>query len=202
MSGTDNNILPEDNEPEGKKHRELLDVSLFPRDDKGNAIVSDDYFDSNYKHLPDNTVNESRSKRAFNGGYVKLLTAEDRRKGGIVRQQNRAKVETFAEAIKRALYSKAKAKTCEELGIDTDSSILECIATAQTMIASGTTKGSTRAAEFLRDTIGEKPVDRAEINADIITAEERALLEKVNARINGRNLPGAMQETDTITADE
>lgn len=202
MSGNDKNILPVDNKPGGKKHRELLDVSMFPRDDKGNAIVSDDYFDANYKYLPDNTVNGSNTKRAFNGGYVKLLTAEDRRKGGIVRQQNRAKVETFAEAIKRALYSKAKPKTCEELEIDADSSILECIVTAQTMIAGGTTKGSTKAAEFLRDTIGEKPVDKAEINADIITAEERALLEKVNARINGQKPPGTMQGTESIAEDE
>lgn len=168
-----------------KTQRVCIDVTGYPVNSKGNAIVSDEFFMEHYKELPNGTVNESGNKRAFSGGYVKTLTDEDRIKGGQVRQQQKEKVETFAAAIKRALYSKAPKKTCQDLGLDLDSSMLECIVSAQALLATDTAKNSTKAAEFLRDTIGEKPADRQEISADIITAEERALLEKVNARLTG-----------------
>jgi hypothetical protein len=49
--------------------------------------------------------------------------------------------------------------------------------------------GNTKAYEVLRDTAGFKPVDRQEITADIMTENDRKLLEKVAARmgIDGEN---------------
>lgn len=176
-----------------KKDRVLMDVSTFPIDDKGNAIVPDDFFMEHYKELPDGTTNATGNRKAYSGGYVTLLTDEDRARGREKRNELQQKKQTFAEAIKKALYSKAPRKTCEDLGLDLESSMLECIVAAQTVMAADQGKGSTKAAEFLRDTIGEKPADRQEISADIITAEERALLEKVNARLS-RPEQGAEQE--------
>lgn len=167
-----------------KKDRILMDVSTFPVDEKGNAIVPDDFFMDHYKELPDGTTNTTGNRKAYSGGYVTLLTDEDRARGREKRNELQQKKQSFADAIKKALYSKAPRKTCEELGLDLESSMLECIVAAQTVIAADQGKGSTKAAEFLRDTIGEKPAERQEISADIITAEERALLEKVNARLN------------------
>ena len=43
--------------------------------------------------------------------------------------------------------------------------------------------GNTKAYEVLRDTAGFKPVDRQEITADIMTENDRKLLEKVAARM-------------------
>lgn len=175
----------QDGEVEEKENRHTIDLSAYPVNKKGNAIVPDDYFLDHYKELPNGTMSQDGQRMAWNGGYMQLLSEEDRKKGGIARQAKKAKEETFAAAIKRALYSKAPAKTCKELGLDLDSSMLEAIVSAQALLATDTAKNSTKAAEFLRDTIGEKPADRQEISADIITAEERALLEKVNARLTG-----------------
>lgn len=163
-----------------------LDLSIYDKDSKGRVYIPDDQFIlDHYKELPDGT--HSDRYMAFNGGYCTLVNAEDRRKGGIARQEKKAKEESFASAIKRAIYSKAPEKTCDSLGLPRDSSLLECIITTQSLLASDTKgKGSTKAAEFLRDTIGEQPVAKQELTADIITPEERALLAKVKARLEGK----------------
>lgn len=169
-------------EEEGK-----LDLSIYDKDDKGRYIVPEEIIKECYKVLPSGTHTPDGSYTAYNGGLLKMLTAEDRSKGGKVRQEQKAKVESFASAIKRALYSNAKATTCDSLGLPRDSSLLECIITTQSLLASDTKgKGSTKAAEFLRDTIGEQPVAKQELTADIITPEERALLAKVKARLEGK----------------
>ena len=43
--------------------------------------------------------------------------------------------------------------------------------------------GSFKAAEFVRDTAGYRPKDIHEISADIITEEDRSLIEKLNKRL-------------------
>ena len=43
--------------------------------------------------------------------------------------------------------------------------------------------GNVRAMEYLRDTSGNKPTERKEIKADIMTESDRALIEKVSKRI-------------------
>lgn len=52
-------------------------------------------------------------------------------------------------------------------------------------------QGSTKAFEVIRDTAGYKPVERQEITADIMTDNDRALLEKVAKRTGatGENTP-------------
>lgn len=47
--------------------------------------------------------------------------------------------------------------------------------------------GSFKAAEFVRDTAGYKPATKGEldINADIITEEDRSLIDKLNKRLTG-----------------
>ena len=45
--------------------------------------------------------------------------------------------------------------------------------------------GSFKAAEFVRDTAGYRPKDIHEISADIITEEDRSLIEKLNKRLTG-----------------
>ena len=48
----------------------------------------------------------------------------------------------------------------------------------------GAQQGDTKCAVFVRDTIGEKPVDRSEVTAAVITDGDKALLEKVASRLN------------------
>lgn len=51
------------------------------------------------------------------------------------------------------------------------------------MLADAVKEGNAKAFEVLRDTSGQKPKDEINLTADIMTAADRALLEKVNARI-------------------
>lgn len=44
-------------------------------------------------------------------------------------------------------------------------------------------EGNTKALEFIRDTNGQKPKDEIGLQADIITASDRALLDKLHKRI-------------------
>jgi hypothetical protein len=44
-------------------------------------------------------------------------------------------------------------------------------------------EGNTKAAEFVRDTTGDKPIERQEITAVIMTDADKALLEKVSRRV-------------------
>lgn len=45
-------------------------------------------------------------------------------------------------------------------------------------------KGSTKSAEFIRDSKGERPKDIQEISVDIITDSDRAMLENINNRLD------------------
>lgn len=45
--------------------------------------------------------------------------------------------------------------------------------------------GSFKAAEFVRDTAGYKPRNEVSIDADIITEEDRSLIDKLNKRLTG-----------------
>ena len=55
--------------------------------------------------------------------------------------------------------------------------LIQCVAVGRAL------GGSIRAAEYVRDTHGDKPIDRHEISADIMTDQDRNLLETINARI-------------------
>ena len=45
--------------------------------------------------------------------------------------------------------------------------------------------GNHKAAEFVRDTAGYKPKDQVDISADIITEEDRSLMDKLQKRLTG-----------------
>ena len=44
--------------------------------------------------------------------------------------------------------------------------------------------GNMKAYELVRDTVGDKPVDKLDISAEITTEADRALLDSINARLN------------------
>ena len=48
--------------------------------------------------------------------------------------------------------------------------------------------GNIKAAEYIRDTYGDKPVDRVDVTGEIITESDRAMLEKINARLDDPGL--------------
>lgn len=70
-------------------------------------------------------------------------------------------------------------KTLESLGEDIT---MQEVLTAR-MIQEVLENGNTKAIEFLRDTSGQKPTTELEINADIVTAADRALLDKFKSNL-------------------
>jgi hypothetical protein len=43
--------------------------------------------------------------------------------------------------------------------------------------------GDVKAAQFIRDTIGEKPADTVDLNANVMTEADKALIDKLKARM-------------------
>lgn len=162
-----------------KKPRTLLDVSAFPHDDKGNAIVPDPFFNENISGLPDGTYNESKTYRAYNGGRLYQIGStpekdqEIARAGADASNATQAQRKTFSEALDIGLRKKS------ESGL----SFLEAITLSMMRKAAD---GDVKAAQFVRDTIGEMPTAKTEITADIMTAADRALLEKLEKRMDRR----------------
>ena len=168
---------------EQRTDQKPLDLSIYPKDDKGRYIIPTDVFLSRYRELPAGTRTGDGRYIAYNGGYCKTLTDEDRDKGRDTKNAKLERRRTFKDAILEALYSKAPSKTIKDLGLDENADNLAAIIANQIRISTEGKKGeATSSAEFIRDTIGEKPADRQEITADIMTDEDRALLRKVRAR--------------------
>lgn len=173
-----------DQEKKTKKKREkrprvLLDVSMFPHDEKGRAIVPDEFMEEHKKELPDGTRNESGTKTTYRGGILKMLgkdpeyDKEIRTAGAEALNAKLAERKTFSESIGYALRKK-DVDGLSNMERITASMIIKAI------------DGDVKAAQFIRDTIGEQPTTKTEISADIMTAADRALLEKLEKRMDRR----------------
>lgn len=170
-----------------------IDVSEYPTDDKGRPVIPDEVMQERYKDLPDGCIDESRAHITYNGGLLTTLTPEIRRKGYEAMMEQKAKRKTFAETIDIALSRRAPAEALQSAGMESGT-VLDVI--VQSIIAA-TRDGNVKAAEFLRDSVGEKPVSREEITADIITAEQKALIDKVAKRV-AEAQQTAINDTDIV----
>ncbi|MBF1000532.1 MAG: hypothetical protein HXK84_00640 [Lachnospiraceae bacterium] len=181
--------------PDGTKLKEYFADGLI--------TVPDQIFDENYKILPLGVRNESHTKIAMNHGYVNTLKGRDhaeseeyRHRGYKTMEINRARKKSFREAIEAAIYSKAASKTREKYRLDEDATILDGVIAA---MIEASDKGNVRAAEFMRDTVGEKPVERTEISASLITEADRALMDKlqeIHYKESRRDREGKAKEED------
>lgn len=109
-------------------------------------------------------------------------------KGGNARNlqlQERKNLKETTLALLTSKVSKEYAKryidneTIETFG---DTITMQDILTAR-MFQEVLENGSSKAMEFLRDTSGQKPTTELEINADIVTAADRALLDKFKSNL-------------------
>jgi hypothetical protein len=174
-----------------KAPRVLLDVSGFPHDEKGRAIVPDDFMDENYRNLPDGAMNESRTYRAYHGGKMRSLSGHtDRDKeiqtmGANTLNANLAQRRTMCETLEDLLRTKANRKDLESVDIEgTGSTKQDAIMAAMYIQA---LRGNVKAAQFIRDTIGQAPITKQEISADITTEADRALMEKITKRLQEKD---------------
>lgn len=156
-----------------------------PADENGHKIVPDDIFNSFCKFLPDGTYNESRTYRAYNGGRLFQIgsdpdkTKEVTTAGGQSLQATLKRRRTFAESFEIILRQKARPETIAELNLADNATNQDAIVAAAVIQA---LTGNMKAQQFVRDTIGEMPAVKQEITADILTAEDRELLEKIRSR--------------------
>ena len=115
------------------------------------------------------------------------------RKGGVNAQKVLKAKRTMREVTEDFLNKtmgrdKAKALiggTVGELLEDSEITVNELL-TAR-MVKAAVDEGNVRAMEYLRDTSGNKPTDRKEVTANIMTENDKALLEKVSKRLG--NMP-------------
>lgn len=151
------------------------------QDEKG-YIIPDNIFDSYLKELPPGTTNESQSYRAYNGGKLARLEndieeATRRAKAGAIAsnatQSARRSIREILEELSKRTVT---AEEAEEYSMEEGTSLLEAANLAQMRRAM---KGDTKAAEYIRDTLGEKPVDKIAAEVETITAEDRERIERI-----------------------
>ena len=110
------------------------------------------------------------------------------RKGGIARGEQRRKQRTMKEQMLALLNTTASREQAERyLGADAeklteDDMTFQGLMTAK-MWQEATLNGNAKAAEFCRDTSGQRPKDIIEMTADITTDSDRALMANIAERL-------------------
>ena len=116
----------------------------------------------------------------FNGGYLKKANRDVQRMGAEALNAKNAQRRTFKEAIDIMLKSNASAVNIRELGLEDGASNLDVIIAAALKQSA---RGNVKAMDFLRDTVGEKPIEQ--LNADItgLSEEDKQMLENIKKRL-------------------
>lgn len=183
-------IKPEDlpRRPDGKIDIEKISLGKSKRN---NDIVPDDLFDKYYRELPDKVENASGSWRTVStGGKIKIFGAdpaadlEIQKAGANAVNAAKAQQRTFKEVIKEMLAESARNEDIERLGLKPGATQLDAIIAGQLQQAN---KGNSKAAEFLRDTVGEKPTEKLDASITALTPEDKELLQNVENRLKNND---------------
>ena len=145
-----------------------------PRNDKGQPVISDEDFMDNVKDLPNETRSES-GLYACQGGYVRPLEKGTQRTKEITSKAGKAAQAANAERRKIAETIDIFLKTVDET---TGKTMQEKIVEAMGLKAMD---GCVGAAEFIRDTVGEKPTDQ--VSLDVMTDKDREVLKNLTERL-------------------
>ena len=158
-----------------KYTKEELDklIEQAPKNDKGKAILPEEDFLDNLKELPQGTRSDT-GKVANNGGFLDPCKSGDARsrelqsKGGTNAQKANAERRKIAESIDLFL------KRVDENGVSMQDRIVEAMGLKAM-------DGCVGAAEFLRDTVGEKPSDN--LNLEVVTDADREIMKNLTERL-------------------
>ena len=160
---------------------------ICARDKKNRLVVPDEIMEKHYKELPNGTRSED-GRQAYNGGLLTGFEAMDaeqadniRRKGQAAQAAAYRQRQSIAQTIDDMLKSAASSEDCERLGLKNGATKQDALVAA--MFKEALQKGTVRAADFLRDTVGEQPVNRQQIEADIMTQADKALMERIEKRL-------------------
>lgn len=173
---------------EGPKPAEeiKLDLSGYPEDEKGNKVVPVDIFEANYKLLPNGTRCED-GRIIVNGGilkpfgYDKENDKQIQKMGADALNAKHAQRQTLSETIDIMLRRKAPEEIRQAYNLPEGATLQDAATLALLLQA---TKGNVKAFATMRDTAGEMPVSKQEITADLMTAADRALMEKLSRRLD------------------
>ena len=159
------------------------------KDEKG-YIIPDIIFDKYLKELPPGTTNESKSYRAYNGGKLARLEndpeeASKRGKAGAPASNNaQATRRSIREILEELSKNTVTAEEAELYGLKEGTTLLEAATLAQIRRAM---KGDTKAAEYVRDTLGEKPADKIDASITGLTAEDKEMIRNMESRLESAN---------------
>ena len=184
-----NSIEPAADLPEVKRKEDgTIDIESIAigKDEKGRYIIPDNIFDAYLKELPPGTGNASKTFRAYNGGKLAQLenNPEEASKRGKVGAPASNNAQAARRSIREILEELSKktvtAEEAEEYGLKEGTTLLEAANLAQIRRAM---KGDTKAAEYVRDTLGEKPTDKISAEVTALTAEDKELINNISARL-------------------
>jgi hypothetical protein len=119
-----------------------------------------------------------------NGGKLKILGGdpeadkEIQRKGAETLNATHAQRRTMAETLDVLLRQAADPETIEALGLPAGATKQDAMLAAMYLQA---TEGNVKAGQFVRDTIGEQPTIKQEV--EIMTDDDRKLLANISDRL-------------------
>ena len=171
--------------PRDETGRIILEAISKGKNEKGNYIVSDEIMKAYYKELPNGTVNESKTFTAYNGGLLQSLTDDIRRKGGEALQAQIKQRRKLSETIDIFLKKKATPEEIEELGLEDGATKQDALIAA--MMLRAIEQKDVQAFNSLRDTAGEKPTDKIQADVTQLTAEDKEMLARIQARLDSLN---------------
>lgn len=162
-----------------------FDVTIYPKitkvdkdgTEKSFYMVPDDIFNEHLKELPEGTYNESRTYRAYNNGKLYQIGSnpekdkEITKAGAEASNATQTQRRSFKEQIDIILANKDR---------ETGKTGVESVTISMYERALA---GDVKAAQFLRDTAGEKPAEAIDLNANVITEADKALIEKLKNRL-------------------
>ena len=130
----------------------------------------------NLVSLADRPTDEQRAIAAMGG-----------RANGELRRKRKTLKEIYAYLLELPatddMIADEAAKMVAQRKDDTPLTIYDAIALAQAVKAA---RGDTPAATYVRDSAGDKPIDKQDVTATVISDADRALLDKVSKRLDGK----------------
>lgn len=161
----------------------MIDVEALSggrKDDKERWILPNEIIEQHFNELPDGCTNEAGDKWVYNGGLLKQATKEAQRAGAYAYHAKLKERHTFREAIDIMLREKASKRDIADLQLREDATNLDVVVAAALKQSA---HGNVKAMDFLRDTVGEKPVEQ--LNADIsgLSEEDKQMLENIKNRL-------------------
>ena len=178
---------------EGKIDLEAITIEV---DEKNNKIIPDEIFDSYYRELPSGIINKSKTWRTSNGGKIKIFGGDPEadkiihQKGAATSNAAQAQRRSYRESVEFWNSKKVPKFMIEategRFEIPEDMSMQDAQVLAQQYKA--IVREDTNAAQFLRDTAGEKPTDKIAAEVETITPEDRKQIERILNRTKTQDI--------------